>query len=373
MGLLGKLFAIFNVLAAIGFFVVATLDYGARQSWEMAVTQQDFVLNGIPVDEKQQDDEGQVLETVLGKGMADRLFAGVGSPVTNQKAAVTQRYTDRKTYILEPADEAERRKRLETVSLPLVRTWGDRDLLRTSIRNLAEDRAKILTVAVLLDPEQLQQVLGNEPDVQKKAYLTDLARAAGIFTQECSQAVNGRNAVGQAYNLDEWRQQIAFVLVGLAGDDSQQRHRAVIISGLIAYTQEVNKQAANLAAMLPSLQQAEAEDQAAFVAKYRELLREHEYLTDRIREVEASNEQQLARKRDHQGQVDKRAADVKAQEDQIKVAQAATKVAVDRQTTLEKELFDAQKKVRDANKANQELQKEIRAKELGGTEGGKQA
>ena len=40
MGLLGKTLAILNVLAAIGFLVVAPMDYGKQRAWSTLVFQQ---------------------------------------------------------------------------------------------------------------------------------------------------------------------------------------------------------------------------------------------------------------------------------------------------------------------------------------------
>ena len=43
MGLLGKILAILNVLAAIGFLVVAFMDYGKQRAWSTAVFQQELL------------------------------------------------------------------------------------------------------------------------------------------------------------------------------------------------------------------------------------------------------------------------------------------------------------------------------------------
>ncbi len=58
MSLLGKILALVNILAAVGFIYLAASDYGKRQQWSYAVYRHDLAINGLPLDEKEVDVDG---------------------------------------------------------------------------------------------------------------------------------------------------------------------------------------------------------------------------------------------------------------------------------------------------------------------------
>src|SRR5438552_12773650 len=53
MSIAGKILAIFNVLAAIAFVIVAGLDWGQRERWAYAVYRHDLLVDGLPIDAKE--------------------------------------------------------------------------------------------------------------------------------------------------------------------------------------------------------------------------------------------------------------------------------------------------------------------------------
>ena len=87
MGLLGKTLAILNVLAAVGFLVVAIMDYGKQRAWSTLTFQQDLLIHGLPLDEEEKDFTGEVISKKIGPATLDQLQTG-GQPVTNQVAEV---------------------------------------------------------------------------------------------------------------------------------------------------------------------------------------------------------------------------------------------------------------------------------------------
>ena len=58
MSLWGKIFAILNIFAAVGFVVVAGMDWGQRERWAYAVFRHDLFLAGLPFDAKELDADG---------------------------------------------------------------------------------------------------------------------------------------------------------------------------------------------------------------------------------------------------------------------------------------------------------------------------
>ena len=91
MSVFSKVLMVLNVLAAIAFLCVAGLDYGKRQAWTFAVLKQDFILNGLPVDDNEKDVEGRPVVNLVGKSMQKQLFTGLQEPVTTQVKEVERR------------------------------------------------------------------------------------------------------------------------------------------------------------------------------------------------------------------------------------------------------------------------------------------
>src|SRR5262249_6796367 len=60
MSLLGKILAIFNVLAAVAFFYVASIDWAKHEAWADAALQHDLVIQGLPVDDQERDAQGNL-------------------------------------------------------------------------------------------------------------------------------------------------------------------------------------------------------------------------------------------------------------------------------------------------------------------------
>src|SRR5439155_19580397 len=86
MSLLGKILALINVLAAVGFIYLAASDYGKRKQWSYAVFRHDLAINGLPLDDKQKDvDDVPIVKNLKDPTLA-QMFQGAGTPVTTQMA-----------------------------------------------------------------------------------------------------------------------------------------------------------------------------------------------------------------------------------------------------------------------------------------------
>src|SRR5688572_33343185 len=87
MSTLGKVLAILNVLAAIGFLVLAGMDYSRRQNWAYAHFRGQIALNGLPVDKTDATGRrpGQNISDQLGRQALQDIFRGTqGGPVETQ-------------------------------------------------------------------------------------------------------------------------------------------------------------------------------------------------------------------------------------------------------------------------------------------------
>ena len=332
MSTLNKVLAVLNVLAAIGFLVIAGLDYATRQSWMFAVREQEFIIKGLPIDDTETDAEGRPIVGVVGKRMQQQLFAGVPEePVKTQKEEVERRHRALLKEIEEAANADDKKKIIEAAVVPLARTWGQRDELRRKVSN---------------------------PKIGVDVLLTSDVEAA------FNEALNGKTVADEQLGPDERRQAIAHLLFNLS-DKPDDHRRTLAVVGLEAYIHEVDSQAAALRNMAPEIQHAMQADLTAFEVEHKDLIRQIEVLAERVREKNLTLETQTTSAESHRSRVAGRKADVQAVRAEIDEAKKATEAALSGQSRLEKALFQAREAIAAAGEKNQQLLQQIRTRELG--------
>jgi len=346
MGTAGKILAILNVLAGIGFVCMAALDYGQRQAWSFQVLAQDFVLKGLPVDEDEKDVEGQPLVDLCGDKtrMQKQLFTGVQGPaVPTQRAEVDSRRRALLAKIQqEPNDEA-KRKLLDAILVPLATTLGDREELRRRIQ-----------------ADKIDDLLGTD----------------GPFEAAFKEALSGKVAVqpgaGTAspdLEREQRRQGIAHLLVGSAQDNAEYQ-RALVVVGASHFARELESQSTALGDMVPKLQLIVSSDQASFQTEHKALLQQIIALADRVKDAEETLEKHKVLLQKHRSLVDSRQQDAADLTRRIAAAKEAHGVALQKQSELEKQLFAADNAVAAEEAKNERLEREVKTQELS-SEGGK--
>jgi hypothetical protein len=333
MSTLNKVLAVLNVLAAIGFLCVAGLDYGKRQAWMYAVRQQDFIIKGLPVDENEKDVDGTPLLRAVGKGMQQQLFSGLSDSVTTQKDEVKRRYDALRTEINEAPDPDTKKKIIETVLLPLTRTWGQHDELKRKI---------------------------GDPQVS----VDTLLASDGPFEAAFMEAREGKTAAGQDLGVEERREAIAHLLFNLS-DKPDYHARTVRVVGLAAYTREVDSQATALQNMVPEIQHALEADLTAFEVEHKELVRQIVAMAERVRELNETLKKKRLLAQHHTTLIAARKSDVEKLGAEINVAKKAADLALAGQSRLEEALFRADQAITTALEKNQQLLQQIDTLELG--------
>src|SRR3954451_9441254 len=85
MSLPGKILAILNLLAAVGFLFLGILDYAKRQAWADLALQREVLLQGLPLDENEPDADGRPRVAGLRPAFLEETFRTAGgSPVRTQ-------------------------------------------------------------------------------------------------------------------------------------------------------------------------------------------------------------------------------------------------------------------------------------------------
>jgi hypothetical protein len=341
MSLFGKILAILNVVAAIGFIYMAASDYSKRQQWSYAVFRHDLAMNGLPVDENQKDVDGnQIFKNLNQATLTDVFQQAGGQPVKTQLEEVNKKksevigkidaepmtvpnilYPEPPTITLEtPAQKR------AWYLLPFARTITDRDPLLYQIYNPKEEK---------VPAEALEQLFND---------------------------ALARNSAGDK------QQAIADLLLGLLepgeGDSgmfgTQAFNRYLTIVGRKAAATALDNQAAMMAQLVHETNDALAAGRAAFAAAHAQgVMRNLDILAVLQKEKETLELQrnQTARQKDLVADRDRQIKDLQGK---LANAQKTTRANLAEQEKLQHAFLEAERKLRDANNKNQGLEQEIK-------------
>src|SRR5262245_2778236 len=97
MSTTGIVLAILNIIAAVGFGVLATMDLGMRRAWAYSVYRYDLAIDGLPVDTKDTYESGRPKYLDLDEGLLHELFKDTS--IRTQEDALTVLQNDLLTKI----------------------------------------------------------------------------------------------------------------------------------------------------------------------------------------------------------------------------------------------------------------------------------
>src|SRR5713101_2000353 len=92
MSIAGKILAVFNLIVifcALVYFPltgagILPADWGIRHSWAYSYFRHELILDGLPLDKDQKDNEGYLLVDRLSENTQKQIFQGLVNPVTTQ-------------------------------------------------------------------------------------------------------------------------------------------------------------------------------------------------------------------------------------------------------------------------------------------------
>lgn len=332
MSTLGKVLAIFNVLAVLAFFCLAAADYGKRQQWSYAVFRHDILLNGLPLDDQEVDlDERPIVEK-LTPGTLQQIFQGVGQPVRTRIQEVESKYKDAKAQIDGAADDAAKRQLLVQFLHGMPHSGGERDELLARIQK-----------------EPIEQLMGDD----------------GPFEKAFRPAYKGVDMKGLPLAPEPRSLAIAALLYNLSEDPASQQ-RVLTVVGLRDYIRAVDHQTDALREMAHRVQLTLADKRSAFETNYRQLQHRIEVAQERVQAMDTALQREKALVAKHQTLVAGRRADVKELTERLEAARQEATAALAAQSHLEKELVTTQRAVGQALQTNLNLENSIRDLEKSG-------
>lgn len=332
MSTLGKVLAIFNVLAVLAFFSLAAADYGKRQAWSYAVFRHDILLNGIPLDDKEVDLDEQPIVEKLSPWTLQQIFQGVGQPVATQVQEVQNRYKEVRGQIEAAPDDAAKRALLLQALHGMPHNWGEREEMIARIQK-----------------EPIEQLLGED----------------GPLDKAFRRALKGVDLKDKPLAPESRQLAIAHVLYNLSEEPAAQQ-RVLTVVGLKNYILAVDHQTDAIRELLQRVQITMADQRTAFEINYRQIQHRIEVMLERTQALEAALQREKALVAKHQALVTARRADVKELTERLEAAKQEAQVALAAQSRLEKELVTTQRAVGQALQTNLTIENSIRELEKSG-------
>jgi hypothetical protein len=363
MSTLGKILAVFNILAAIGFVYLVAADWGRRQGWAYTVLLYDLRMRGIPVDAEEDNRVEQRKWVELAEPALPDIFKGVpGNQVTTQEEEVGNVKTAL-TKELVALQGDPKRKKLAAILIPLATTSGARDRLARQIATEATD--------LLMDERgPFQQAFsripaGKEPDREvKRQAIAELL--FGLATKDSADAW----AVVDVPNPDPNKPPQQNQMMRCTRDtppDPAWLQRVVTIVGTHEFAMAANRQALALREMITPVRVAMAGDLGAFVDQHNTLTKILRQLSAELTDRRADLAARTAEMAKHQGIVASRKTDLDTLKDQLEETRKVVVAALNAQHALEDRLFQASRATRDGQATNEKLEREIRRRENAAT------
>ncbi len=355
MSLLGKLLAVLNVLAAVGFFAMAGYDWQKKQEWADTLQQSEIVVNGLPVDSADKDREGHPRSQNLRNGALNQLFQkSGGNPVKTQQDEVDRVRNALQAQIDGAGDK--KAQELNKVLYFLATTEDQRDRFAAALVtpnpnpnveelqkqfNDAFDWVKQVPAVNVTDSYKKPQQAELPLDVKRQRIAGLLFRLTPVLMQQEENAAQLDLLASRAYN------------------------RFLAVVGLSAAVRAVDERALVLQTFYDNVDARITRDRNSFLAAQRSLLEQIKDLQGKV-EVQKLflKEQSDLAAREKSLTAARQETLTKLQTD-LADAQAATKKALDRQAEMEQKLFTSRKDFRNAFRKNEELEKQIRELEKG--------
>jgi hypothetical protein len=335
MSLLGKILAILNVLAALGFVYLAAADWGKRHAWAYSVFRHELIIDGLPVDESETsaDDKAPIVDRISDKSAEDIFRQAGGQPVKTQRAAVKQLHDQVRAKIQGATDEAAQRQALYDTLLPLTRNFRERELLE-------------------------ERILGKE-----KAPIDQLLSDFDALFQTDKLGTGGFAFVMPKYE----RQAIAHLFLGLTPDVGAH-NRIQVVVGLKEFSDELSRQADALQRMSQEVRLAMARDRTTFEGRYEALVQDIRHRAQVLAERQFDLRNQNNLRDEHKALVAARNKEIAEVQQKMEDARANLLKILDAQATEEDAIHRTNRLFRDTLRKNQELERQIRALEKVGTE-----
>ena len=341
MSLFGKIFAILNIVAAIGFVVVAGMDWAQRERWEYINYRHDLLVEGLPIDAQERDPEDMPrVEKLSPQTLNAILPTSTGPQVTTQQEEVDRIRNLVQSKINSNDVAGTKSQKLARYLRPLARTARRRD--------------------------ELSQLMVAP---QNDAAATELEKD---FTREFD-GVREAGSDGKKHSLQERKENAARLLFSLGEalhEDpntdyfaSPAYKRLLNVVGLNGAARAVDDQALVLQAMTEEAIAAHDAELKVFINNLDQAVYRAQSISDAVESQDRLLKFKGVEVAKAKALVEERKAKIADLKDQLTALQKKTVASLANQARAEQEIMDQLIELRNTSKKNQELEQEIRSLE----------
>jgi hypothetical protein len=342
MSLFGKILTFLNVLAAIGFFAMAGMDWGKRYAWAEAVLEHQLVIEGVPLDDHDLDLEGNPKSKNLRDQAVQRLFQPAGGqPVKTQVEEVQRVKAKLQQRIDDSGAKGTKAERLAEVLMHFVTSKKERD----RVKQLGSDEKNTDELQSELD-QLFSDVLAEgeaskHPPAERRALIAHVLFCASDILR-----------------LDEENPPPGLV-------SSKAYQRALVTTGLVSCTHEIKEETTRLTKFTEDVRASMARDREAFLAAHRTILAQVEDLAEKCERQKGVLKYQTELADKQRTLVEARRAEVIRMQKELAAAQEATQEQLNTQSAMESDLQKSRREQRDAFEKNVQLERQLRVLEKG--------
>jgi hypothetical protein len=366
MSMLGKILAILNVLAAAGFFYLASQVWAQRQIWEDVALQHDLMIRGLPVDDNDKDQEGFPRSRDLRKALLKKLF-----PTEDVRTQMEEIERVRNKLLARLDDgnlPGTKAQKLSRILVPLADEGEDRLLLYKRWADPANpapkeeelqkrfddafETVKSASLKVMRADGSTEDKKPRDWGEQRRSAATLLCRLCEVLhDDELPDPKTDPKGYQETANapIDKWK--------------SYQRFLTVV--GLEAGQKAMNDYTVALERATEGMQAAVDRDRDAFVAAMDRKLTVLDDYAGRLAAEKFALTVEKDRATKAQEQANKQRVEFGKVEAEMLAQQKKTRGLLADQAEMERTLFASRQRMRDAFAENQRLEQKIRELERG--------
>ncbi|HEV3145791.1 MAG TPA: hypothetical protein VGZ47_18020 [Gemmataceae bacterium] len=362
MSTLGKVLLFFNLVLAIVFVVLVSMDYGKVKQWTNAALVHRIAIEGLPINGNDVDEHAPDTKVVdeIGKDTLKAIYGSTGAgggqftglaQVKTVEEELTQVQSKAQSNVTSAAP-ADQYKLFWMYLVPQCRTLGERLQLEKLIDELKKLDTEDIPKADPANNAEALQKLRLDRQQRFDALLAELNRR---FLEAKTPARTGSAAA----NRKEIRLNVAHLLFAIE-TDANWRLRVMTVVGMEAYIAAISRHADQLAQMTADMQVLLQNDMATFFNQYGSLLNRIEGEAEELYLLDQYLAELNKYLKERQTLVEKRTTELAEQQKNLDNMTTETNKELVKLQAIQNDLFAIQKRLGVTQDKNDQLEAALR-------------
>jgi hypothetical protein len=369
MSTFGKVLLFFNLVLAIVFVVLVSMDYGKVKQWTNAALVHEIVINGLPVNDQEVDEHSPDIKLVdeIGPSTLDQIyavnpgaasgggeFAGLPVPKVKTVEAELEQVRKRAEDKIKAATPDKQADGFFLFIVPTTRTLGERLQWEKLIAEYKELVTKTIPDAEKAGDAEKLQKLRLDQQQRFDALLGEMNRR---FVEAKSPATRSTSAAKASQR--EVRINAAQLLFAI-DSDANWRQRVMTIVGMEAYIAAISRHADQLTQMATDMQLLLQSDMSTFNLQYESLLNRIQSEAEELFLLDQYLAELNTYLKERQTLVQKRTTELEQQEKNLDTMTAEANKELQKLHAIQNDLFAIQQRLGVTMEKNDKLEADLR-------------